>query len=135
MTKITLQHSKVILLGMLVVLQGCSAFKASHFVPESAENMREWEVEGRFVLRADSTVSKIHFAFRQIGERLRDGEQPAILVPHGRRFGEEPVLDGLDGLFRQMRGAAIVEPADVSHDQPLSSNMTPKSRSPEASFA
>ena len=68
MTKITLQHSKVILLGMLLVLQGCSAFKASHFVPESAENMREWAVEGRFVLRADSTVSKSHFAFRQIGE-------------------------------------------------------------------
>lgn len=68
MTKITLQHSKVILLGMLLMLQGCSAFKASHFVPESAENMREWEVEGRFVLRADSTVSKSHFAFRKIGE-------------------------------------------------------------------
>jgi len=68
MTRITLQYSKVILLGMLLMLQGCSAFKASHFVPESAENMREWEVEGRFVLRADSTVSKSHFAFRQIGE-------------------------------------------------------------------
>mgnify|MGYP000120787503 FL=1 len=68
MTRITLQYSKVILLGMLLMLQGCSAFKASHFVPESAENMREWEVEGRFVLRADSTVSKSHFAFRKIGE-------------------------------------------------------------------
>ena len=41
MTRITLQYSKVILLGMLLMLQGCSAFKASHFVPESAENMRE----------------------------------------------------------------------------------------------
>ena len=86
MTKITLQHSKVILLGMLLVLQGCSAFKASHFVPESAENMREWEVEGRFALRADSTVSKSHFSFRQIGEEY------ALFILMDEPVGEPKVI-------------------------------------------
>ena len=86
MTRITLQYSKVILLGMLLMLQGCSAFKASHFVPESAENMREWEVEGRFVLRADSTVSKSHFAFRQIGEEY------ALSILMDEPLGEPKVI-------------------------------------------
>ena len=100
MTRITLQYSKVILLGMLLMLQGCSAFKASHFVPESAENMREWEVEGRFVLRADSTVSKSHFAFRQIGEEyalsiLMDEPvgEPKVII-HGNVY--EPDSETVD---------------------------------------
>ena len=100
MTRITLQYSKVILLGMLLMLQGCSAFKASHFVPESAENMREWEVEGRFVLRADSTVSKSYFAFRQIGEEyalsiLMDEPvgEPKVII-HGNVY--EPDSETVD---------------------------------------
>ena len=100
MTRTTLQYSKVILLGMLLILQGCSAFKASHFVPESAENMREWEVEGRFVLRADSTVSKSYFAFRQIGEEyalsiLMDEPvgEPKVII-HGNVY--EPDSETVD---------------------------------------
>lgn len=100
-----LQHPfKFVLLALLIMLQGCSAMKESHYVPKSPEGMSEWVMEGSLVLRANGVKSESHFYFKQIDEKyelaiLMDdpvGEPKALITGNIYEPGSE-VLDVMGG--------------------------------------
>ncbi|MCG8394085.1 MAG: oxygenase MpaB family protein [Pseudomonadales bacterium] len=125
MKGVLLQHGKTVLVALMLVLQGCSAMKESHYVPKSPETLDEWMVEGELVLRADSTKSKSYFYFKQLGENyelavLMDepvGEPKAVI--RGNIFEPDnetlDVIGGADAMKVAQHLQEQVSGAEISY--------------------